>query len=107
MIVTGVSTRSDSDDGKLVVFDRDTFNKVTEFTMSKASVIRTIWHPKLNQIFMSCGNGEVKCYYDPTKSQRGMTLCMLKPVKRSSGNAFISSQQIINRKSFKCQYTIG
>ena len=61
MIVTGISTRSETDDGKLVAFDRDTFNKVTEFTVLKSSVVRTIWHLKLNQIFVSCGNGEIKC----------------------------------------------
>jgi hypothetical protein len=100
MIVTGISTRSETDEGKLVAFDRDTFNKVTEFTISKSSVIRTIWHPKLNQIFMSCGNGEIKCYYDPSISQRGMNLCMFKPVKRKPQDAYFSTSTIINRKLF-------
>lgn len=48
---------------------------------------------------MSTGNGLVKCYYDLQKSQRGMTLCMIKPVKRKNTAQFFSTQQIINRKS--------
>ncbi len=46
---------------------------------------------------MSCGNGEVKCYYDPQRSQRGMALCMIKPAKRKTGSEFFSTQQILNR----------
>jgi hypothetical protein len=38
MIVTGVSTRCESDEGKLIMFDRDTFNKVTEFNVSKSVI---------------------------------------------------------------------
>ncbi|KAL4721633.1 hypothetical protein ACJJTC_014708 [Scirpophaga incertulas] len=33
--------------------------------VTDSHVIKSIWHPKLNQIFVSCGNGVVKCYYDP------------------------------------------
>ncbi len=33
-------------------------------------VIRCIWHPKLNQIAVGCGDGTVKLYYDTKKSIR-------------------------------------
>lgn len=34
------------------------------------SVVRCLWHPKLNQIMVGTGNGLAKVYYDPNKSQR-------------------------------------
>lgn len=34
------------------------------------SVVRCLWHPKLNQIMVGTGNGLAKVYYDPVKSQR-------------------------------------
>ncbi|CAF99231.1 unnamed protein product, partial [Tetraodon nigroviridis] len=34
------------------------------------SVIRCLWHPKLNQIMVGTGNGLAKVYYDPIKSHR-------------------------------------
>lgn len=34
------------------------------------SVVRSLWHPKLNQIMVGTGNGLAKVYYDPVKSQR-------------------------------------
>lgn len=43
--------------------------------MSIQHVIRAIWHQKLNQILIGCGNGIVKAYYDDKKSFRGAMLC--------------------------------
>lgn len=39
-------------------------------TSSPQSVVRCLWHPKLNQIMVGTGNGLAKVYYDPVKSQR-------------------------------------
>lgn len=58
--------------------------------------MKCLWHPKLNQIFLTTGNGQIKVFYDPEKSQRGITLCAMKPVKRKSGGAFSVEPQIIN-----------
>jgi len=96
MVITGTSTMSAEESGKLVVFDRDTFTKITELEISKSSVVRTLWHPKLNQIFMSTSGGDIRVFYDPEKSHRGMTLCAMKPMKRNTGGEFFSTRQIIN-----------
>lgn len=99
MILTGTSNRSEEDfvgGGKLVAFDRDTFSKIATFNVSQSSVVRTIWHPKINQIFMSTGSGEIKAYFDPAKSQRGMTLCASKQSKRHNTEDFFVVKQIIN-----------
>lgn len=40
------------------------------FSSPLQSVVRCLWHPKLNQIMVGTGNGLAKVYYDPVKSQR-------------------------------------
>lgn len=95
-IVTGTSTKSANDTGKLVILDRDSLEKLHELTVADSSAVRTLWHPKLNQIFVTTGSGEIKVFYDPEKSQRGITQCALKAVKRKAGGAFFASSQIMN-----------
>ena len=36
------------------------------------SVVRCLWHPKLNQMVLGCGDGRVHLYYDPKKSHRSV-----------------------------------
>jgi len=33
-----------------VFFERDTFNKVVDLEVGNSHVIKTLWHPKLNQV---------------------------------------------------------
>ncbi|KAK9752208.1 hypothetical protein QE152_g4410 [Popillia japonica] len=56
-------------------------------------VIKVLWHPKLNQIFV--GNGVIKCFYDDRRSLRGATLCVKKVQKRIQHAEIVSSQQVI------------
>ena len=58
--------------------------------------MRCLWHPKMNQIFMTTGNGLVKVFYDALKSNRGVTLCATKPVKRKTGESFVANSQVLN-----------
>lgn len=95
-IVTGTSTKSDNDTGKLIIFDRDSLEKLNEIKVSDSSAIRTLWHPKLNQIFVTTGSGDVKVFYDPEKSQRGITQCALKALKRKPGGAYFATSQVLN-----------
>lgn len=95
-IVTGTSTKSDDDTGKLIIFDRDSLEKLHEIKVSDSSAIRTLWHPKLNQIFVTTGSGDVKVFYDPEKSQRGITQCALKALKRKPGGAYFATSQVLN-----------
>nr|XP_020651334.1 WD repeat-containing protein 70 [Pogona vitticeps] len=58
------------------------------------SVVRCLWHPKLNQIMVGTGNGLAKVYYDPLKSQRGAKLCVVK-TKRKERQAETLTQDYI------------
>jgi hypothetical protein len=96
LIVTGTSTKSNDDLGRLVLLDRENLSIVNELKIDNSSVVKCLWHPKLNQIFLTTGSGLIKVFYDQEKSQRGVTLCAMKPVKRKAALSFFATPQIIN-----------
>ncbi|KAM9841559.1 WD repeat-containing protein 70 isoform 2-T2 [Aulostomus maculatus] len=94
LLVTGTSVKKDEGNGKLVFFDRASFQRVYEIEVTNSSVVRCLWHPKLNQIMVGTGNGLAKVYYDPIKSQRGAMLCVVKS-KRKERHAETLTQDYI------------
>uniref|UniRef100_A0A4W3GKW2 Uncharacterized protein n=1 Tax=Callorhinchus milii TaxID=7868 RepID=A0A4W3GKW2_CALMI len=61
------------------------------------SVIRCLWHPKLNQIMVGTGNGQAKVYYDPVRSQRGAKLCVVKTKHKVKQSQAVTQDYIITR----------
>ncbi|KAM9103637.1 WD repeat-containing protein 70 isoform 3-T3 [Megaptera novaeangliae] len=59
------------------------------------SVVRCLWHPKLNQIMVGTGNGLAKVYYDPNKSQRGAKLCVVKTQRKAKQAETLTQDYII------------
>lgn len=96
MVVTGASLQKGETMGKLHFFETKTFNKVHEMDVVDSHVISTVWHPKLNQIFVGTGNGTVKVFYDNQKSLRGATLCVFKTRRKVKQVEVVSTQQIIS-----------
>ncbi|RMC16632.1 hypothetical protein DUI87_06570 [Hirundo rustica rustica] len=94
ILVTGTSVKKGGGSGKLFFFYRETFQKLYEIEVTDASVVRCLWHPKLNQIMVGTGNGLAKVYYDPIKSQRGAKLCVVK-TKRKERQAETLTQDYI------------
>uniref|UniRef100_A0A8C5P6V8 WD repeat-containing protein 70 n=1 Tax=Leptobrachium leishanense TaxID=445787 RepID=A0A8C5P6V8_9ANUR len=78
LLITGTSVKKGGGSGSLMFFDLVEFKKIYEIHVTEASVVRGLWHPKLNQIMVGTGNGLAKIYYDPIKSQRGAKLCVVK-----------------------------
>lgn len=95
MIVTGESLNKGKTTGRLLFYDSKTFDLVREIPVTNSHVIKTLWHPKLNQVFVGCGNGIVKVYYDPKKSMRGAKLCVVKTHMKQKHIEIMSTQQII------------
>lgn len=62
---------------------------------ANSHVIRSVWHTKLNQIFVGAGNGVIKCYYDEKRSLRGATLCAARVRRKVQHEEIVSSQQVI------------
>uniref|UniRef100_A0A3Q0SI45 WD repeat-containing protein 70 n=1 Tax=Amphilophus citrinellus TaxID=61819 RepID=A0A3Q0SI45_AMPCI len=95
LLVTGTSVKKDEGNGKLVFFDRASFQRVYEIEVTNASVVRCLWHPKLNQIMVGTGNGLVKVYYDPVKSHRGAKLCVVKSKRKEKHAEALTQDYII------------
>lgn len=95
MIFTGESLQRGQDVGRLLFYNTKTFDLVTQIEVTKSHIIKGIWHAKLNQLFVGCGNGTVKCYYDQKRSLRGAKLCVVKTHRKKHSVEVMSSQQII------------
>ena len=90
MLLTGTSFQKGESGGKIVFFDRNTFERVHEIEVPKAHAVRTIWHPKLNQIICGAGDGNVHLYYDVDKSHNGAKLCLGKPKRIRQVDTFLT-----------------
>lgn len=95
MILTGESVKMGETGGRLLFYNSKTFDKVTDITVTDSHVIKAIWHPKLNQIFVGCGNGAVKVYYDGSRSSRGAKLCVVKTRRKTKQVEVVAAQQIL------------
>ncbi|UJR34069.1 hypothetical protein I4U23_021479 [Adineta vaga] len=77
-LITGVSKLNQSNsNGKLMIFNRNDLSKPVQEIAFNDSVIRTMWHPKLNQIFTTTNNGLIRVFYDEQRSpMAGVRLCL-------------------------------
>jgi len=95
MIMTGTSMNKGEETGKIMFFRKDTFEKAFEMEVSGSHVVRSAWHPKLNQILVGSSDGIVRVYYDPIRSFRGAKLCVVKKRTEAKAVNYISTQRII------------
>lgn len=85
--------------GRLVFVDPSTLSIVREVEFPGTSVLRICWHARLNQIFVSDGNGDTHGYYTPGLSQKGALLCADKVVSKKKFSAAFTAEvqpEIIN-----------
>lgn len=80
---------------QLHFYNAKTFELVQKIAVTEAHVIKTLWHPKLNQIFVGCGNGAIKCYYDERRSLRGAKLCVTKTYRKKKQAEIMGVTQVI------------
>ncbi|XP_050324025.1 gastrulation defective protein 1 homolog [Bactrocera neohumeralis] len=95
MLVTGESLPKGSKEAQLHFYNTQTFEEVKRIAVTDSHVIKAMWHPKLNQIFVGCGNGVIKCYYDELLSSRGAKLCVVKTHRKKKHTEMIGVSQII------------
>lgn len=95
ILITGESLSKNQSTGRILFYDTKTFDLINGINVTNSHVIKTLWHPKLNQIFVGCGNGIVKVYYDSKKSLRGAKLCVIKTHLKQKHIEVMSTQQII------------
>lgn len=103
-MLTGVSQESKDSCGKLLFLETETFNEVESIDTPSASVIRSIWHPKLNQVMMTCSDGALKVLYDQNMSERGLVIGKEKKKSKPSESYRVAEPIIITRKLTPIMY---
>lgn len=96
LVVTGVSSTRDDPRGSLAFFDKNTFKRADDLeTRFESSVVRCLWHPRLNQIVCGGADGAIKIFYDETRSQRGPKLSLSKKKPKARQMEMMTVQNII------------
>ncbi|KAH3695028.1 WD repeat-containing protein 70-like [Dreissena polymorpha] len=95
LVVTGISVKKSESKGRLVFMERESLDTITELEVSDMSVVRCIWHPRLNQFVVGCGDGKAQLYYDEHKSHRGAKLCVAKKPSKVKQMEIVAHRQII------------
>ncbi|KAI8844762.1 transcription factor [Chytridium lagenaria] len=80
LVVTGVSNRRSEKAGKLKFFHKADLSLVYEKDLGD-SVVRTMWHSRINQILTTSSEGEIYVHYDQKVSASGAKLCADKKAK--------------------------
>uniref|UniRef100_A0A1Q3F4V0 Uncharacterized protein n=1 Tax=Culex tarsalis TaxID=7177 RepID=A0A1Q3F4V0_CULTA len=95
MILTGESLPKGQKQANLYFFDTKTFETVTTIPITDSHLIRVHWHPKLNQVFVGCGNGIIRGLYDEKRSMRGAKLCVVRTYRKKKDVQMMGSTQVI------------
>lgn len=96
MLLTGDSLERAGDKAKLYFFDtKSDFRLINALPVASSHIVSTLWHPKLNQIFVGCGNGEIVCLYDEKRSLRGAKLCVSKTYRKKKQVEMMGTTQVI------------
>ncbi|RHZ71872.1 hypothetical protein Glove_251g43 [Diversispora epigaea] len=95
MIITGVAVKKGEGYGKLVMMDRNSLEIVRTMSITKSSVIRVLWHSRINQIMTGSADGSVHVFYDPNISVRGAKLCVVKEPKKRAVDDYEINRPII------------
>lgn len=67
--------------GQLVFCDTKTFEIAAQINISNTSIYRAQWHPTINQILVSCGDGATRVLYSPETSIKGVMTALGKRPK--------------------------
>ncbi|XP_073812872.1 gastrulation defective protein 1 homolog [Musca autumnalis] len=95
ILVTGESLAKGEKEANLHFYNTQTFEEIKRIPVTDSHIIKTLWHPKLNQLFVGCGNGVIKCYYDEQRSLRGAKLCAVKKYRKKRHVEVVGVSQII------------
>jgi len=94
-LVTGVSTKKNEGKGKLMFMDSVNLEVISEIKVSDSSVIKAIWHERINQVFAATANGNIHVLYDVEKSVKGAKMCVVKRRKKINHTEVIVNHRIM------------
>ncbi|KAK4516370.1 uncharacterized protein ATC70_011341 [Mucor velutinosus] len=82
LILTGTACPKGKGHGQLVFLNRETLEVEQSTNVTQSSVVKVLWHPRINQIMTGSADGIVTVFYSPTHSSRGAKLPIVKAAKK-------------------------
>lgn len=64
------------------MMDRNTLEVRRTMSITQASVVRVLWHSRINQIITGSADGNIGVYYSPNASVRGAKLSVVREPKK-------------------------
>ncbi|KAG0355571.1 hypothetical protein BG005_005502 [Podila minutissima] len=95
LILTGTSVKKNAGYGKIVMMNSSNLEIVRTVSVTQSSVVRVLWHDKLNQIIAGNADGSARVYYDPDVSSKGALLCASKAPKKRAVDDYEIDRPII------------
>ncbi|GAA5799309.1 hypothetical protein HPULCUR_004720 [Helicostylum pulchrum] len=95
LILTGTACPKGKGFGQLVMLDRENLEVKESINVTQSSVVKVLWHPRLNQIMTGSADGIVTVFYSPTHSTRGAKLCVVKAAKTRAVDDYEINRPII------------
>ena len=71
-VLTGTSVKKGYGYGMLVAYDAQLGLQSSRIAVSQDSVISVMWNEEINQIIVGSSDGNMRIFYDPEKSQKGV-----------------------------------
>lgn len=82
IIFTGDSVKRGMGNGCLHFFKTDTFEKLCQIGISEGNVVRSLWHPKINQIVTTSTDTTARIFFDLEMSKKGAINCIMKEPRK-------------------------
>ncbi|KAG0211686.1 hypothetical protein BGX28_007580 [Mortierella sp. GBA30] len=95
LILTGTGVKKNEGYGKICMLNSENLEIVRTLSVSQSSVVRVLWHDKLNQIIAGSADGVARVYYDPEVSTKGAKLCATKTPKKRAVDDYEIDRPII------------
>ncbi|KAG0369607.1 hypothetical protein BGX24_002346 [Mortierella sp. AD032] len=95
LILTGTGVKKNEGYGKIIMMNSENLEVVRTVSVSQSSVVRVLWHDKLNQIVAGNADGTARVFYDPEVSNKGAKLCATKTPKKRAVDDYEIDRPII------------
>ncbi len=85
--LTGTSVKKNQAGARLIFYDKGTLEPVKQIAIA-GSVVRLLWHPKINQLVVGCGDNSTRVLYDPDRSSKGALLTLVRRERKVDPSEF-------------------
>ncbi|BGP01943.1 hypothetical protein RTBOTA2_005286 [Rhodotorula toruloides] len=80
--------------GRVMVYATDGLQLVRAIDISPFSVVRVLWHPRINQILTGSADGSIHVLYSPATAVKGVTLAVTRAPKARAADDFASAADL-------------